>query len=138
MIAALIRWSIADRFVVLAATGLILGNFLLWYQPTALAMIVGAIGMAIIGVALAEPAMPAMLSRLAPPQARGTAAGLFHSCEFVGSFAGAYLAGFLLDRPSTLGLVLMFIAAFWLAISWGLPHLSAAGQTSSEGTSRPG
>jgi membrane-anchored protein YejM (alkaline phosphatase superfamily) len=64
----------------------------------------------ITAVALAEPAMPTMLSRLAPPSSRGTAAGLYHSFEFVGSFVGGLLGGLFLERPSDLGGILLILA----------------------------
>ncbi len=89
-------------------------------------LVAGAIACAVFGVALAEPTMPAMLSRLTPPHARGTASGLFFMFEFLGAFAGSMLGGHFLSRPEPLGYLLLAGASAWVLLTLGLPRLSAA------------
>lgn len=88
--------------------------------------VVAAVALAVGGVALAEPAMPAMLTRLSAAETRGTAAGLFHMSQFVGSFVGGALGGLLLRQPTRLALVMLAGAVLWLIVAWGLPHLGPA------------
>jgi len=112
--------------ILLAAALMITANALLLAGGEGLFMFMGAVICVTTAVALAEPAMPTMLSRLAPPNARGTAAGLYHSFEFVGSFAGGALGGVFLERPSQLGAVLLVLAVVITATLWGLPQLGPA------------
>jgi predicted MFS family arabinose efflux permease len=119
--------------ILLAGLFVILGNLLLYTGPQRLYFFLGAVMFAVMAVALAEPAMPTLLSRIAPPESRGTAGGLFHSFEFMGSFAGGALGGWFLERPSTLGGILLAIAIGWTLLAWGLPKL---GPARANGTSR--
>ena len=105
---------------------MILGSLLLYTGPERLFFFLGAVLFAVMAVALAEPAMPTLLSRIAPPESRGTAGGLFHSFEFLGSFAGGALGGWFLERPSDLGGILLVIAVGWILLAWGLPNLGPA------------
>lgn len=121
------RWGKLRETVLVAAIIAGAGFVMLWSDPGRMIYLVLAIAGTMTAVALAEPAMPAMVSRLSPPPARGTAAGLFHSCEFTGSFFGGLLAGALLEQPKVLAGCLVAIAFVWLVVSWGLPHLGPAG-----------
>jgi predicted MFS family arabinose efflux permease len=85
---------------------------------------VSAIGLTIAAVALAEPAHPAMLTRLANDEARGTAAGIYHMCQFAGSFVGGVVGGLLLSAPHKLGFALLIGSAVWIAFAVGLPRLA--------------
>jgi MFS family permease len=104
--------------ILLAGMFVIVANLLLFTGPERLGFFLGAVMLAIMAVALAEPAMPTLLSRIAPPESRGTAGGLFHSFEFMGSFVGGALGGWFLERPSTLGAILMVIAVGWTLLAW--------------------
>lgn len=85
--------------------------------------VVGAMGLTIAAVAIAEPAAPAMVTRLANDQARGTAAGVYHLCQFTGSFIGGLVGGLLLEDPQTLGVALIVGAILWLLLASNLPRL---------------
>lgn len=104
-------------FLLVGGAGLVLDLDGFW-------AIVLAVGCTIAAVAVAEPAAPAMVTRLAHDDARGTAAGVYHMCQFSGSFLGGVVGGLLLDRPTALGWVLLGGAALWLALAAGLPRLA--------------
>ncbi|HKK71894.1 MAG TPA: MFS transporter [Candidatus Krumholzibacteria bacterium] len=85
----------------------------------------GAIGLTIVAVAVAEPAAPAMLTRLAKDEARGTAAGTYAMAQFTGSFAGGLIGSFMLHQPIVLGVFLAVTSTLWLIVAIGLPRLPA-------------
>jgi len=87
-----------------------------------------ALGFTILAVAMAEPAAPSMVTHLANDGARGTAAGLYHMCQFTGSFFGGLVGGYMLDRPEELGVLLFLGAITWFALASGLPSLGPDGR----------
>ncbi len=118
------RWGRLKEAILSGSVFLAAGGIALLLGPDRFWTIVFAIGSAIAAVAVAEPAAPAMVTRLARDEARGTAAGAYHMCEFAGSFLGGLVGGFLLHRPEGLGWVLLGGALLWLTIAAGLPRLS--------------
>jgi MFS family permease len=89
--------------------------------------VAAAMGFTILAVATAEPAAPSIVTHLANDNARGTAAGLYHMCQFTGSFFGGLVGGYMLDRPQELGVLLFLGAVIWFALASGLPSLGADG-----------
>jgi MFS family permease len=87
-----------------------------------------ALGLTILAVATAEPAAPSIVTHLANDNARGTAAGLYHMCQFTGSFFGGLVGGYMLDRPQELGVLLLLGSLIWFALASGLPTLGPDGQ----------
>jgi MFS family permease len=87
-----------------------------------------AMGFTILAVATAEPAAPSIVTHLANDSARGTAAGLYHMCQFTGSFFGGLVGGYMLDRPQELGVLLFLGAVIWFALASGLPSLGRDGR----------
>jgi MFS family permease len=89
--------------------------------------VAAAMGFTILAVATAEPAAPSIVTHLANDNARGTAAGLYHMCQFTGSFFGGLVGGYMLDRPQELGVLLFLGAVIWFALASGLPSLGPDG-----------
>lgn len=119
------RWGRLKEAILGGGVFLLAAGVSLLLAPDALWSIVVSIGCIIAAVAVAEPAAPAMVTRLARDEARGTAAGAYHMCEFSGSFFGGVGGGFLLHRPDWLGWVLGAGALLWLSLAAGLPRLRA-------------
>jgi MFS family permease len=90
--------------------------------------VAAALGFTILAVATAEPAAPSIVTHLANQSARGTAAGLYHMCQFTGSFFGGLVGGYMLDRPQELGVLLFLGALIWFALASGLPSLGRDGK----------
>ncbi len=89
------------------------------FGTTRLTPLVLGIALFIIGIAAIEPILPALVTRFAPPDMRGTATGVFNVHQFAGSFAGGFLGGNALD----FGLVTLFAiltAALTLWTLWSL------------------
>jgi MFS family permease len=116
------RWGRLKEAILGGGVFLLGGGVALLLGPESFMGIVVAIGCTIAAVAVAEPAAPAMVTHLARDEARGTAAGAYHMCEFAGSFFGGLVGGFLLHEPALLGWVLAGGAVIWLALAAGLPR----------------
>lgn len=69
-----------------------------------------------------EASLPALLSRMAPAGARGSAMGLYSTAQFGGAFIGGAGGGLLLHHGSsqTLFIVLALLALVWSWLSRGL------------------
>jgi MFS family permease len=62
-----------------------------------------------------EAMLPSLISKTAPPAAKGTAIGVFTTCEFLGAFVGGALGGFVYGR---FGMAAVFGMTAALLASW--------------------
>jgi len=93
-----------------------------------LAGIVAALVIFFAGFNVLEAKLPALVSRAAPREARGTATGLYSSVQFLGTFAGGAAGGALaqhLGAVAVLATCLVAMAA-WFAVAWGMGDYAAA------------
>lgn len=69
-----------------------------------------------------EATLPSLISRIAPPGARGTAIGIFSSVQFLGTFLGAAVGGFLYGRWGAAGIVILgtTLLVMWLVVAVGM------------------
>jgi len=72
------------------------------------------------GFNVLEATQPSLVSRIAPPQARGAALGVYNTLQSLGFFAGGAAGGWLVK---THGLPALFVAcasamALWLLVAW--------------------
>jgi predicted MFS family arabinose efflux permease len=84
---------------------------------------------------LLESMLPALVSRHAPPELKGTAVGVYSSVQFLGMFVGAVAGGALAQHVSAaavfgFGVVL---TAVWLAVSATMSPPPAPSSTYSMG-----
>jgi MFS family permease len=72
------------------------------------------------GFNVLEATQPSMVSRLAPPQARGTALGIYNTLQSLGFFAGGAVGGWLAKNVGMTGLFAACAALMllWLAVAW--------------------
>lgn len=68
-----------------------------------------------------EALLPALVSRYAPPHAKGAAIGVYSTVQFLGTFVGAALAGWLLQHFSG---VAVYVFCALLTIAWLIAALS--------------
>jgi len=71
---------------------------------------------------LLEAMLPSLTSKLAPPDARGTAIGVYSSVQFLGAFAGAVSGGFLYQHFGARGVFVLdaVLLAAWLVLAAGM------------------
>lgn len=69
-----------------------------------------------------EASLPALVSRLAPPQAKGAAAGVYSSVQFLGAFIGATAGGAISQHlgPTAVFAVCGILTLSWLVAAWGM------------------
>ncbi len=117
------RWARLKETIIAGSVFLVGAAVFLTMAPQGLGWCVAVIICMVAGIALAEPAMAALLTHLVKRQQRGTAAGIFHTSQFLGSFIGGMLGGAMLDEARLIGTVLVALSFAWLLFSFGLPRL---------------
>jgi MFS family permease len=78
-----------------------------------------------VGFNYLEATLPSLVSKTAAASDRGSALGVYSSCQFLGAFAGGVVGGWLLQQWGVYALfgVSASLAALWLVSTWrkGLP-----------------
>ena len=83
------------------------------------------------GFNILEASQPSMASRMAPPQVRGAALGVYNTLQSLGFFVGGASGGWLVKNYGTQALFGACAAAMlvWLLVAWGMkPPLNPARQ----------
>jgi MFS family permease len=79
---------------------------------------------------LLEATLPSMVSKIAPVGAKGTATGIYSSCQFLGAFGGGAAGGWMLQQYSATGLfglcALLVILWFGIALMMKPPRFLAS------------
>ncbi|MDP4983370.1 MFS transporter [Pseudoalteromonas tunicata] len=87
---------------------------------------VWGIGISMLGYFIAfnflEATMPAMVSRMAPANQKGSAMGVFSSGQFFGAFLGGMIGGMIasIESGQAVFAAATLIGLIWLAIAWGM------------------
>ena len=76
-----------------------------------------AVALAVFFIAfnLLEATLPSLVSKIAPPDAKGTAMGIYATTQFLGAFLGGALGGFIYGH---FGLTAVFLGGAGLALLW--------------------
>ncbi len=74
------------------------------------------------GFNVLEASQPSMVTRIAPPEVRGAALGVYNTLQSLGFFAGGALGGWLAKSWGAQGLFAVCAAAtaLWLVLAWGM------------------
>ncbi|MCB1844254.1 MAG: MFS transporter [Halioglobus sp.] len=86
-----------------------------------------------VGFNYLEATLPSLVSKTAVAGGKGTAMGVYSTCQFLGAFAGGAAGGWLLQHLGESALVL---ACFVLVSVWGLSVLLAPAPAAGEAPSR--
>jgi MFS family permease len=77
-----------------------------------------------------EATQPSMVSKIAPAGAKGTATGIYATCQVLGVFGGGALGGWLLQEQGANAVFLLNAALvlIWLVVAWSMkpPHFLAS------------
>ncbi len=73
---------------------------------------------------LLEATLPSLIAKLAPPDAKGTAMGIYSSSQFLGAFAGGALGGWLRGLYGLQGVFAFATLATlaWLLVAWTMQN----------------
>lgn len=119
------RLSLADRPVVLGSV-LILGVGLILAAGGfhSLAALVAFLVIFFTAFNVLEARLPAIMSRHAPPSAKGAASGVYASVQFLGTFFGAAAGGVVAEAFGPVAVVLACLSAIavWFCFAWPMPN----------------
>jgi MFS family permease len=117
------------RRVFLGAIGLLaLVSLSFSAQPTGLVPIAGLLLAFFTGFNILEASLPSLVSRIAPPDVKGAALGIYNTMQALGLFAGGALGGWVLSRWGGGAVFAMcaFLLVVWLAAATGQRRWPAA------------
>jgi predicted MFS family arabinose efflux permease len=71
-----------------------------------------------------EASLPALVSRVAPADRKGTALGVYSTSQFLGTFLGGAMGGWLYGQSGIEGVFLFgaAVALLWLALALKMPE----------------
>ena len=110
--------------VFLTAIALLLaGQLLLAAQFASLAGLVFALLVFFAAFNLLEAKLPAMVSRFAPAELKGTAIGVYSGVQFLGMFVGGAVGGWLAEHVSAAAVFWFgaLLSLIWLLLSFSMP-----------------
>lgn len=86
-----------------------------------------------------EAKLPALVSRAAPPGARGAATGIYSSVQFLGIFAGGALGGAVAQFAGTQAVLAgcLALALAWLAAAWKMGDFAPTSEEEDGGAPAP-
>jgi len=91
----------------------------LW--ETSLMVIAVSLFLFFVGFNTLEATLPSLISKIAPAAAKGTAVGVYNTCEFFGAFVGGVLGGFLYiparHNEAQAFLVIAGLLALWFIVA---------------------
>jgi MFS family permease len=105
-------------FVVSVAC-LVVSQALLYTGASHLVVLLLALTVFFSGFNVMEASLPSLITKIAPPDAKGTAAGLYSSMQFIGIFAGGVIGGWADQHggSSAVFALTAAIALLWLLIA---------------------
>jgi MFS family permease len=102
--------------VFVAAVGaIVLSQVMLHFGGTTATVLVAGLAVFFAAFNVMEASLPSLITKAAPPDAKGTATGLFSSAQFLGIFAGGMLGGWAHQHWGTAG---VFSVTGALAFAW--------------------
>jgi MFS family permease len=125
------------RAVFLAAIGLLLlvqVGLLVTFDHPSIAALAVLLFLFFCGFNVLEATQPSLASRLAPPQSRGAALGVYNTLQSLGFFAGGAVGGWLAKHVGVAGLFSACAAMMllWLAVAWPMRAPRARQPTAEE------
>jgi len=105
---------------------LVLAEVLLSMHNHSLTIIAAALAVFFVGFNALEATLPSLISKIAPASAKGTAVGVFNTCQFFGAFVGGMLGG-LLYQPALHNEAEAFLAiggllGLWMVVALLMPQ----------------
>ena len=129
------------RAVLIGAIATLLASQVMLYVWHAAAMwLVLALGIFFTAFNLLEATLPSLISRIAPPDSKGAAIGVYSASQFLGAFVGGAAGGVVLGNYGVGGVFVFtaISAVAWLTLAVSMPALNLlASRTLSIGRQDP-
>jgi MFS family permease len=112
-----------SRRLLLGSIGLLVAVQIgLTWWATTLGMIVGLLLGFFVAFNLLEAVIPALVTRVAPPQARASALGVYNTAQALGPFMGGVLGGWLAKHfgPASVFAASAGLGAMWAIVAAGM------------------
>jgi MFS family permease len=105
---------------------LLASQALLYFGDAGAVWLIGGLWAFFSAFNLLEAALPSLISRLAPPAAKGAAIGVYSTAQFLGAFAGGALGGLVYGAHGAGAVFVLTGAALalWLALAATTPPLT--------------
>ncbi len=100
---------------VAAVAGLVVSQAMLYAAAGSLYVLLAALTIFFSAFNVMEASLPSLITKVAPPAAKGTATGLYSSAQFLGIFAGGILGGLAHQHGEAAG---VFALTAVLALAW--------------------
>jgi len=102
-----------------AVAVLFVGQLLFALAGHSLAVTIAALVVFFAAFNLLEATLPSLISKFAPADLKGTASGVYSAVQFLGTFVGAVVGGWLSQRygPAAVFGFCLALTALWLAVS---------------------
>jgi MFS family permease len=116
-------WSRLEKPVFLAAIAVVgVSLAVLVARLDSVAWIIAGLVIFFTGFNVLEAKLPALVSRAAPREARGSATGVYSSVQFLGTFFGGAVGGAIAQHAGfvTVLACCLAVTAGWLAVAWNM------------------
>jgi MFS family permease len=100
---------------VAAVVALLVSQVMLYFGAHNLYALLAALTLFFSGFNVMEASLPSLITKVAPPDAKGTAMGLYSSLQFLGIFIGGIIGGWAHQTAGTAG---VFVLTAALALLW--------------------
>ncbi len=112
------------QIFILSIALLVAAQLLIALRGHSLGLIAAAMFVFFVGFNALEAILPSLISKIAPVSAKGTAVGVYNTCEFFGAFVGGVLGGFLYipaeHNEAQAFFVIAGLLAAWLVSALGM------------------
>jgi MFS family permease len=108
---------------VAAVAGLVISQAMLYLGARNLYVLLAALSVFFSAFNVMEASLPSLITKVAPPAAKGTATGLYSSLQFLGIFAGGVIGGWANQHGGSTG---VFALTAVLALLWLLAAATMA------------
>jgi MFS family permease len=108
----------------LTVFALLLSQLLLWHFHASLITIGFILTLFFAAFTFLESTLPSLISKIAPAQSKGTAIGIYSTCQFFGIFVGGSIGGWLYSAFDITGVFLFgaLLMGIWLLIAISMPQ----------------
>jgi MFS family permease len=104
----------------LAVVLILLSEVMFYWVGTSRVMGILSLFIFFVGFNVLEATQPSLVSKIAPAGAKGTATGIYATCQVLGVFGGGALGGYLLSNngSGSIFIVCSVLTLVWLAVAW--------------------